>query len=202
MVHISGLSCEPVEFIVYPGRTDVETLTACAEAVRRKVRGLMARGLILLADRTGEPPNRRHSCGNKIHCVLIRTGRGVRMRRRDALLLLCSAAVPLDVPVMAQTSGPVQRIGWVGRGSSWDWSEVAVLLRPLGWTRGGNLRADVRVAVTPAELPTIAREVVEARPIFHRHQWDTGDRCGPRRDAEHPGDLLRDCRSNRQWRCR
>jgi putative tryptophan/tyrosine transport system substrate-binding protein len=86
------------------------------------------------------------------------------MRRRDALLLLCSAALPLDVPVMAQTSGPVQRIGWVGRGSSWDWSEVAVLLRPLGWTRGGNLRADVRVAVTPAELPTIAREVVEARP--------------------------------------
>ena len=86
------------------------------------------------------------------------------MRRRDALLLLCSAALPLAVPIMAQTSGPVQRIGWVeGRGLG-DWPEVAEELQAFGWTRGGNLRADVRVAVTPAEFTTIAKEVVGARP--------------------------------------
>ncbi|MET0531904.1 MAG: ABC transporter substrate-binding protein [Microvirga sp.] len=86
------------------------------------------------------------------------------MRRRDVILLLIAAATSRIPPTIAQTTASVQRIGWVEGYGAADWGRVAEKLQSFGWVRGGNIRADVRVAAISAELPTIAKEVVGARP--------------------------------------
>ena len=88
------------------------------------------------------------------------------MRRRDIILLLGSLALLRPLTGAAQTSDRVRRIGWVAglRTSSWDWMVVAEHLQPLGWTRGGNVRADMHSPTHLDQLPKIAKDVVAARP--------------------------------------
>jgi putative ABC transport system substrate-binding protein len=69
------------------------------------------------------------------------------MRRRDALLLFGSAALA-RLPVAVAQTGSVQRIGWFEEHHFSD---------PRDWQI-------VTVAVVPAELPMIAKELVGARP--------------------------------------
>ena len=89
------------------------------------------------------------------------------MRRRDFLQLLCVVTVLRPASAQAQVSDRVRRIGWV---ETWthtgrtDWRDVAEHLQPLGWTRGRNLIGDVHVATTLAQLPKIAKDVVQAAP--------------------------------------
>jgi putative tryptophan/tyrosine transport system substrate-binding protein len=88
------------------------------------------------------------------------------MRRRDIILLLGSLALLRPLTGAAQTSDRMRRIGWVAglRTSSWDWMVVAEHLQPLGWTRGGNVRADMHSPTHLDRLPKIAKDVVTARP--------------------------------------
>jgi putative ABC transport system substrate-binding protein len=89
------------------------------------------------------------------------------MRRRDLVQLLCASPLLSPTRTAAQVLGRVRRVGWV---ETWtllarnDWGNVAEHLRPLGWTRGVDVRVDMHVATTPAQLPGLAREAVAARP--------------------------------------
>jgi putative ABC transport system substrate-binding protein len=64
-------------------------------------------------------------------------------------------------------SSRIRRVGWV---ETWtllarnDWGDVSEHLRPLGWTRGINVRVDMHVATVPTQLPGLAREAVAAHP--------------------------------------
>jgi putative tryptophan/tyrosine transport system substrate-binding protein len=88
------------------------------------------------------------------------------MRRRDIILLLGSLSLLRPLTAAAQNSDRVRQIGWVAglRGSTWHWADVAVHLKPLGWTRGGNVRADIHSPTHLDQLPKIATDVVTARP--------------------------------------
>jgi putative ABC transport system substrate-binding protein len=88
------------------------------------------------------------------------------MRRRDIILLLGSLSLLRPLTGAAQNSDRVRQIGWVEglRGSTWYWADVAVHLQPLGWTRGGNVRADIHSPTHLDQLPKIAKDVVTARP--------------------------------------
>ena len=92
------------------------------------------------------------------------------MRRRDAIRLLCAPALLRPSSAAAQRDDQVRRIGWVetfrvrGPPSANNWVGVAEQLKPLGWTRGVNVAADLHVATTPAQLPRIAKEIVGAKP--------------------------------------
>jgi putative ABC transport system substrate-binding protein len=71
-------------------------------------------------------------------------------------------------PGIAAQPGPRERrIGWIDAfvaGVNTDnWSEVARELQPLGWIRGGNIRAERRVPTMPSELTNIARDLVQAK---------------------------------------
>jgi putative ABC transport system substrate-binding protein len=89
------------------------------------------------------------------------------MRRRDLVQLLCISALLRPARSLAQFSSRTRRIGWV---ETWtllarnDWGDVAEHLRLLGWTRGVDVRVDMHVATTPAQLPGLAREAVAAQP--------------------------------------
>jgi len=89
------------------------------------------------------------------------------MRRRDFVQLFCASALLRSMPSAAQVSGRIRRAAWV---ETWtllarnDWGDVAEHLRPLGWTRGVNVRVEMHVATTPAQLPGLAREAVAAGP--------------------------------------
>jgi len=88
------------------------------------------------------------------------------MRRRDIILLLGLPALLRPLPGAAQPSKRVRRIGWIEspRNSTYFWANVAEQLQPLGWTRGGNVRADMNAPTHLDQLSTIAKEVVTARP--------------------------------------
>ena len=89
------------------------------------------------------------------------------MRRRDLVQLLCASALLCPTQPAAQVSGRIRRVGWVETYTLLarnDWSDVAEHLQPLGWTRGGNVRVEMHVATTPAQLTVLAREAVAARP--------------------------------------
>jgi len=88
------------------------------------------------------------------------------MRRRDIILLLGLPALLRPLPGVAQASGRVRRIGWIEspRSSTYFWTTVAEHLQPLGWTRGGNVRADMYVPTHRDQLPKVAKEAVAARP--------------------------------------
>jgi putative ABC transport system substrate-binding protein len=89
------------------------------------------------------------------------------MRRRDLVQLLCASALLCPTQPEAQVSGRIRRVGWVETYTLLarnDWGEVAEHLQPLGWTRGGNVRVEMHVATTPAQLTVLAREAVAARP--------------------------------------
>ena len=90
------------------------------------------------------------------------------MRRRDILQLLLASALLRTSGIAAQPADRVRRIGWIEASSAGmnanNWSDVARELQPLGWIRGGNLQADRRVPATPAQLASIAKELVEAKP--------------------------------------
>jgi len=89
------------------------------------------------------------------------------MRRRDLVQFLCASALLYPTQPAAQVPGRIRRIGWV---ETWtllarnDWGEVTEHLQPLGWTRGVNVRVDMHVATTPAQLPVLAQETIAARP--------------------------------------
>jgi putative tryptophan/tyrosine transport system substrate-binding protein len=89
------------------------------------------------------------------------------MRRRDLVQLLCASALLHPTRPAAQVPGRVRRVGWV---ETWtllarnDWGDVAEHLRPLGWTRGVNVRVEMHVATNPTQLPGLAREAVAGRP--------------------------------------
>jgi len=113
------------------------------------------------------PCSLRHHRASEVHRIVAAYRQGAQMRGRDTILLFCSGALSRSFPVLAQTTAPVQRIGWVeaNPGDEMDnWPRVAEELALLGWKRGGNIRADVQVAMAPARLPSIAKEVVAARP--------------------------------------
>ena len=88
------------------------------------------------------------------------------MRRRDIILLLGLLALLRPLPGAAQPSKRVRRIGWIEspRTSTYYWANVAEHLQPLGWTRGGNVRADMNAPTHLDQLSKIAKEVVTARP--------------------------------------
>jgi putative ABC transport system substrate-binding protein len=92
------------------------------------------------------------------------------MRRRNVIGGLSAAPVLPFMPTTRLAADQVRRIGWVeahrerGPPSTSNWSEVAQQLRPLGWTRGGNLQADIYVPTQPAQIPTMAQAAVGARP--------------------------------------
>lgn len=92
------------------------------------------------------------------------------MRRRDLIHLLGAGAVLPLLPVKLLAADQVRRMGWVeahrerGPPSTSNWSAVAEQLQPLGWTRGGNLRADIYVPTRSDQTPTLAKEAVAARP--------------------------------------
>ncbi len=92
------------------------------------------------------------------------------MRRRDITQLLGAAVLLPHLPVAALAADPVRRIGWVeahrerGPPSTSNWREVAEQLRLLGWTRGGNVRADIYAPTDPAQFATIAKEMVNTQP--------------------------------------
>jgi putative tryptophan/tyrosine transport system substrate-binding protein len=89
------------------------------------------------------------------------------MRRRDLVQLLCASAMLGPTQPAAQVSGRIRRVGWV---EAWtllarnDWGIVADHLQPLGWTRGVNVRAEMYVGTTSAQLPVLAMEAVAAGP--------------------------------------
>jgi putative tryptophan/tyrosine transport system substrate-binding protein len=88
------------------------------------------------------------------------------MRRRDIILLLGSLALLRPLTGAAQNSDRVRRIGWVEglRTAPYNWADVAEHLQPLGWTRGGNVRADIHVPTHLDQLSRIAKELVATRP--------------------------------------
>ncbi len=92
------------------------------------------------------------------------------MRRRHITQLLGAAVLLPHVPIAALAADPVRRIGWVeahrerGPPSTNNWREVAEQLRLLGWTRGGNVRADIYAPTNPAQFAAIAQEIVKAQP--------------------------------------
>lgn len=92
------------------------------------------------------------------------------MRRRDLLYLLGAGAMLPLVPAKPLAADQVRRIGWLeahrerGPPSTNNWREVAEQLQPLGWTRGGNLRADIYVPTQPAQFSTMAKEAVATQP--------------------------------------
>src|SRR3712207_1910351 len=92
------------------------------------------------------------------------------MRRRDVTQLLGATVLLQHLPVTALAADPVRRIGWVeahrerGQPSTNNWREVAEELRLLGWTRGGNVRADIYAPTNPAQFATLAQEIVKAQP--------------------------------------
>jgi putative ABC transport system substrate-binding protein len=89
------------------------------------------------------------------------------MRRRDLVQLFCALALLGSTRPVAQVSGRIRRVGWV---ETWtllarnDWGDVAEHLQPLGWTRGVNVRVDMHVATSTAQLPGLAKEAVATRP--------------------------------------
>jgi putative ABC transport system substrate-binding protein len=89
------------------------------------------------------------------------------MRRRDLIQLLGASALLGATQPAAQVSGRTRRVGWV---EVWtllarnDWGDVADHLQPLGWTRGVNVRVEMYVGTTSAQLPVLAREAVAAGP--------------------------------------
>ena len=89
------------------------------------------------------------------------------MRRRDLIQLLGASALLGATQPAAQVSGRTRRVGWV---EAWtllarnDWGIVADHLQPLGWTRGVNVRVEMYVGTTSAQLPVLAREAVAAGP--------------------------------------
>jgi putative ABC transport system substrate-binding protein len=89
------------------------------------------------------------------------------MRRRDLVQLLCASALLRPAQPAAQVPGRIWRVRWV---ETWtllarnDWGDVAKHLQPLGWTRGVNVRVEMHVATSLAQLPILAQEAVAARP--------------------------------------
>jgi putative ABC transport system substrate-binding protein len=92
------------------------------------------------------------------------------MRRRDLLQLLGAGSFLPLVLTEPLAADQARRIGWLeahrerGPPSTNNWREVAEQLRPLGWTRGGNLRADIYAPTQPTQLSTMAKEAVATRP--------------------------------------
>jgi putative ABC transport system substrate-binding protein len=92
------------------------------------------------------------------------------MRRRDITQLLGAAMLLPCIPGAASAADRVRRIGWIeahrerGPPSTNNWREVADQLQPLGWTRGSNVRADIYVPTTSAQVPSMAREAIGAQP--------------------------------------
>src|SRR5215213_9903671 len=89
------------------------------------------------------------------------------MRRRGILQLLCATAVFRSLFAAAQTANQVRRIVWVEafyQAGTTHWGMVAEELRPLGWTRGRNVAADVHIPVALPDLTKIAKEAVWAQP--------------------------------------
>jgi putative ABC transport system substrate-binding protein len=74
------------------------------------------------------------------------------------------------MPVGPLAADQVRWIGWVeahrerGPPSTNNWREVAEQLQPLGWTRGGNVRADIYVPTSLAQVPAVAKQAVAGRP--------------------------------------
>ncbi|WP_201838407.1 ABC transporter substrate-binding protein [Microvirga zambiensis] len=88
------------------------------------------------------------------------------MRRRDIILLLGSLSLLPPLTGAAPASDRVRRIGWIEglRTPPYNWADVAEHLQPLGWTRGGNVRADIHVPTHLDQVSRIAKDVVTARP--------------------------------------
>ncbi|HST95347.1 MAG TPA: ABC transporter substrate-binding protein [Microvirga sp.] len=89
------------------------------------------------------------------------------MRRRDLVQLLCASVLLCPTQPAAQVSGRIRRVGWVETYTLLarnDWRDVAEHLRPLGWTRGVDVRVEMHVATNPTQLPGLAREAVAGRP--------------------------------------
>ena len=92
------------------------------------------------------------------------------MRRRDTIRLIGTGAVLPLLRIAALAADQVRRIGWVeahrerGPPSTNNWRDVAEQLRPLGWTRGGNVRADIYAPTSPAQTKIMAKEVIETQP--------------------------------------
>jgi putative ABC transport system substrate-binding protein len=62
-------------------------------------------------------------------------------------------------------SGASDRLGRGPSGASTNnWTAVAEQLRPLGWIRGDNVRADIHVPTSLAQLPAIAKAAVGGNP--------------------------------------
>ncbi len=92
------------------------------------------------------------------------------MWRRDFIQLLGAGAMLPLVPAGPLAADQVRWIGWVeahrerGPPSTNNWREVADQLQPLGWTRGGNVRADIYVPTSLVQVPAMAKQAVAARP--------------------------------------
>src|SRR5260370_29944364 len=96
-------------------------------------------------------------------CARRRPPKGVRMRRRDFMGLLGSAAATWPVAAHAQQPAKISRIGILDDAPMWQAFRQA--LRELGYVEGQNIAYEYRYGDgTPDRLATAAAELVR-RPV-------------------------------------
>src|SRR5260370_37276852 len=92
-------------------------------------------------------------------CARRRPPKGVRMRRRDFMALLGSAAATWPVAAHAQQPAKISRIGILDDAPMWQAFRQA--LRELGYVEGQNIAYEYRYGDgTPDRLATAAAELV------------------------------------------
>jgi putative ABC transport system substrate-binding protein len=92
------------------------------------------------------------------------------MKRRDFITLLGGTVAAWPLAARAQQGERIRRIGfltWFAEADAEAMPRVKAFqdtLRQLGWVDGGNIRIDHRSAGGPADLPRLAKELVQLAP--------------------------------------
>src|SRR5438046_10466897 len=107
-------------------------------------------------------------------CARRRPPKGVRMRRRDFMALLGSAAATWPLAAHAQQPAKITRIGILDDAPMWQAFRQA--LRELGYVEGQNIAYEYRYGEgAPDRLATVVEELVR-RPYEYRYGEGAPDR--------------------------